>query len=51
MVISNLKIRNFKSIASADIDFNPLTMLVGANASGKSNLINHVVGYSKLPHD
>lgn len=40
MVISNLKIRNFKSIASADIDFNPLTMLVGANASGKSNLIN-----------
>lgn len=40
MFISNLKIRNFKSIASADIDFEPLTMLVGANASGKSNLIN-----------
>lgn len=40
MFISKLKIRNFKSIASADIDFEPLTMLVGANASGKSNLIN-----------
>lgn len=40
MFISNLKIKNFKSIASADIDFTPLTMLVGANASGKSNLIN-----------
>lgn len=35
-----MKIKNFKSIASADIDFEPLTMLVGANASGKSNLIN-----------
>lgn len=40
MYISRLRIRNFKSISAADIDFNPLTMLVGANASGKSNLIN-----------
>ena len=40
MFISNLKIKNFKSISSADINFEPLTMLVGANASGKSNLIN-----------
>ena len=40
MYISKLRIKNFKSIAFAEIDFNPLTMLVGANASGKSNLIN-----------
>ncbi len=40
MLLTGLKIKNFKSIASADIDFEPLTMLVGANASGKSNLIN-----------
>ena len=40
MYISNLKIRNFKSIESANICFNQLTMFVGANASGKSNLIN-----------
>lgn len=40
MFLTGLKIKNFKSIASADIDFEPLTMLVGANASGKSNLIN-----------
>ena len=40
MFISKLKIKNFKSIAAAEIDFGPLTMLVGANASGKSNLIN-----------
>lgn len=40
MRIEKLKITNFKSIASADINFTPLTMIVGANASGKSNLIN-----------
>ena len=40
MLLTGLKIKNFKSIASAEIDFEPLTMLVGANASGKSNLIN-----------
>lgn len=51
MVISNLKIRNFKSIASADIDFNPLTMLVGANASGKSNLINVFRFISNIAND
>ena len=31
MLLTGLKIKNFKSIASADIDFEPLTMLVGAN--------------------
>lgn len=40
MFISKLTIKNFKSIASAEIEFEPLTMLVGANASGKSNIIN-----------
>ena len=40
MFFTNMKIKNFKSIASAEIDFAPFTMLVGANASGKSNLIN-----------
>ncbi len=40
MFIKHLHIKNFKSIALADIDFSPLTMIVGANAAGKSNLIN-----------
>jgi len=40
MYISKLRINNFKSIASAEIEFAPLTILVGANASGKSNIIN-----------
>lgn len=40
MFISKLKIKNFKSIKDVKIEFGQLTMLVGANASGKSNLIN-----------
>lgn len=40
MFISKLKIKNFKSIKDAEIEFAQLTMLVGANASGKSNLVN-----------
>lgn len=35
-----MSIKNFKSIEEAEIEFNPLTMIVGANASGKSNIIN-----------
>jgi len=40
MFFTKMIIENFKSIASAEIDFAPFTILVGANASGKSNLIN-----------
>jgi len=40
MRIQQLKVRNFKSIDSAVINFSPLTIMVGANASGKSNFIN-----------
>lgn len=40
MYIKNMSIKNFKSIEEAEIEFNPLTMIVGANASGKSNIIN-----------
>lgn len=40
MLITELKVKNFKSIASASISLSPLTLLVGANASGKSNLVN-----------
>ena len=34
MYIKNMSIKNFKSIEEAEIEFNPLTMIVGANASG-----------------
>lgn len=40
MFIKKLHVRNFKSIEEADILFAPLSMIVGANASGKSNIIN-----------
>jgi len=40
MFIKKLQIKNFKSIKETNIDFAPLSMIVGANATGKSNLIN-----------
>lgn len=40
MIIKKLIVSNFRSIDHAEIDFSPLSIIVGANASGKSNLIN-----------
>ena len=40
MHIKKLKVSNFRSIDLAEISFSPLSLVVGANASGKSNLIN-----------
>jgi len=37
-MIEYLNIESFKSFRSAKVQFGPLTILVGANASGKSNL-------------
>ncbi|HXJ21581.1 MAG TPA: AAA family ATPase [Polyangia bacterium] len=39
-MISRAIIRNFRCLASVDVDFEPLTILVGPNASGKSSLIS-----------
>lgn len=40
MHIKEVKVHNFKSIVDTRIELNPLTVLVGANAAGKSNIIN-----------
>jgi len=40
MRIKRMHVKNFKSIKEMEIEFSSLTMLVGANASGKSNIIN-----------
>ena len=40
MLIKSIHVKNFKSIKEANIDLEPLTVVVGTNASGKSNLIN-----------
>jgi len=37
-MLNRLKLENFKSFRDAAVDFGPLTVLVGTNASGKSNL-------------
>jgi predicted ATPase len=37
-VLTRLSLENFKSFRSAEIPLGPLTLIVGANASGKSNI-------------
>jgi predicted ATPase len=39
-MLKKLKLENFKSFAQAEVELAPLTFLVGANASGKSNFID-----------
>ena len=41
-MINQISLRNFKSYESADIPLGPLTFLIGANASGKSNLLEAI---------
>ncbi len=38
--LRRVQIEGFKSIASADLELNDLNVIIGANGSGKSNLIN-----------
>ena len=38
--ITKLRVRNFRSIRDAELELGPLTVIVGPNASGKSNLID-----------
>ena len=42
--ITKVSIRNFRSIQAAELELDPLTVLVGPNASGKSNLLD-VLGF------
>lgn len=40
VVIRRVVLRNYKSIAACDVHLGPLTFLVGANGSGKSNFLD-----------
>ena len=40
MRITRLRVKNFKSIRDAEINFPPMTLVVGANAAGKSNFVS-----------
>lgn len=41
-MIKNIEIKNFRSIHDSSIELNPLTVIVGANSTGKSNLIKAI---------
>ena len=41
--LRRVRIRGYKSIAFCDVELQPLTVLVGRNASGKSNFIDALV--------
>lgn len=52
--LRRIKLRNFKSVLKADIEMAPLTVLVGANSSGKSSILQailalHQVALSETP--
>lgn len=40
MKITKLYIENFKSFGKVEINFQPINLIIGANASGKSNLVS-----------
>jgi len=41
-MIKRIKIKGYKSLADVDVELKPLTVLLGANASGKSNFLDAV---------
>lgn len=45
-MIKRILIENFRSILKCDLTLTPLTVIVGANATGKSNLIKAIEFYS-----
>jgi predicted ATPase len=46
-LITKLRITNYRSIADATIELRPFTILVGANGSGKSNLLKLLFDLSR----
>ena len=44
-------LRDFKSVADADIDFAPLTVLVGANSAGKSTVMQSLLMVAQAADD
>lgn len=50
-MITSISVENFKSYgASARLPLSPLTLLIGTNASGKSNLIEAIRLLSRQQH-
>ncbi|MCK6505605.1 AAA family ATPase [Myxococcota bacterium] len=47
----HLKLRNWRSVAKADIDLGRFTVIVGRNSSGKSNVVDALVFASEVAFD
>jgi predicted ATPase len=41
--LTSIRMKNFKSVAEADVPLSPLTVVVGANSSGKSTLLQSLL--------
>lgn len=48
-MISKIELENFRSIRSASVCLTPLTVLIGANGSGKSNLVKAIEFIAAIP--
>lgn len=48
-MISELHLKNFRSILSASVNLTPLTIIIGANGSGKSNLVKAIEFIAAIP--
>lgn len=49
-MITQLELKNWKSFAQSTLYIDPLTFVIGVNASGKSNLIDAFSCLSKLAY-
>ncbi|MEK7734873.1 MAG: AAA family ATPase, partial [Pseudomonadota bacterium] len=39
-MLKSLRVQHFKSLADVFVEFSPITILVGQNGSGKSNVVD-----------
>ena len=51
MLIKSLHLKNILSFKDAKLDLQPLNVLIGANGSGKSNLIDVIALLQAVPGD
>jgi predicted ATPase len=51
MFLGKIKLENILSFKDAELELRPLNVLIGANASGKSNLIRALDLVKSLPRD
>ena len=51
MRLISAKIKNFKSLEDVELDFRDLTIIVGANATGKSNCLKALEFLNEIVKD